>query len=69
MSNGLINKELIMEAWVFLRKHNMSIPNETLDFMREASLEKLQNKSSNSEYKQCEPELYNMFSSDKDKKF
>ncbi len=41
MGNGLINKQLIMEAWVFLREKNMSIPNETLDFIKDAALEKL----------------------------
>jgi hypothetical protein len=41
MANGLINKELIMKAWEFLRKNETSIPNETLDFVRDAALEKL----------------------------
>jgi len=31
-----------MEAWVFLRRNNHSIPNETLDFMREVSLKELE---------------------------
>ena len=39
--NGLINKELIMKAWVFLRKNEHTIPNETFDFMREKSIEAL----------------------------
>lgn len=40
MANGLINKELIMKAWTHLRKTEMTIPDETLDFMRDVSLEK-----------------------------
>lgn len=40
MANGLINKELIMKAWTYLRKIEMTIPNETLDFMRDVALEK-----------------------------
>jgi hypothetical protein len=40
MANGLINKELIMKAWTHLRKTEMTIPNETLDFMRDVALEK-----------------------------
>lgn len=39
--NGLINRKLIMEAWTFLREKNSTIPSETLDFMRDAALEKL----------------------------
>jgi len=31
----------IMEAWTFLRKNNNTIPSDTLDFIRDASLEKL----------------------------
>jgi len=31
----------IREAYVFLRKHNQTIPDETLQFMLDASLEKL----------------------------
>jgi len=42
MTNGLINKELIMKTWTFLREKEMSIPDETLDFMRDAALEKLE---------------------------
>jgi hypothetical protein len=41
MKNGLINKSLIMKAWTFLREKEMSIPNETLDFMRDVSINKL----------------------------
>jgi len=40
MANGLINKELIIKAWTHLRKTEMTIPNETLDFMRDVALEK-----------------------------
>jgi hypothetical protein len=42
MANGLINKKLIMKAWTFLREKEMSIPDETLDFMRDAAIEKLE---------------------------
>jgi len=40
MANALINKELIIKAWTHLRKTEMTIPNETLDFMRDVALEK-----------------------------
>lgn len=30
-----------MKAWTFLRKNEQTIPDETLDFMRDAALEKL----------------------------
>lgn len=40
MANELINKELIMKAWTHLRKTEMTIPDETLDFMRNVALEK-----------------------------
>ena len=36
--NGLVNRRLIMEAWTFLRENNHTIPDETLDFMRDVSL-------------------------------
>jgi hypothetical protein len=39
--NGLINRKTIMEAWTFLREKNNAIPSETLDFIRDAALEKL----------------------------
>ncbi len=55
--NGLINKNTIMEAWVFLRKKNHSIPNETLDFMRDVSLRELEKiESEQSKGGSCEPE-------------
>ncbi len=38
--NGLVNSKLIMDAWVHLRKTNNTIPNETLDFIRDVSIEK-----------------------------
>lgn len=31
-----------MDAWAHLRKTNNSIPNETLDFMRDVSIEKIE---------------------------
>ena len=36
-----IEKE-IREAYIFLREKNMTVPSETLQFMLDASLEKLQ---------------------------
>jgi hypothetical protein len=36
-----INKQTIVDAWVFLRENNCTIPDETIDFMRDAALEKL----------------------------
>ncbi|BAV39189.1 hypothetical protein BPT24_066 [Tenacibaculum phage pT24] len=38
----MVTKESIMEAYVFLRKNNQSIPDETLDFMKDASLKSLE---------------------------
>lgn len=38
----MITKETIIDAYLFLRKNNHSIPDETLDFMKHASLEKLE---------------------------
>ncbi len=35
-------KKEIREAYIFLREKNMTIPSETLQFMLDASLEKLQ---------------------------
>jgi len=32
----------IMEAYTFLREKNMTIPSETLDFIKDAALEKLE---------------------------
>jgi hypothetical protein len=39
-----IEKE-IREAYIFLRENNMSVPSETLQFMLDASLDKLQGQS------------------------
>jgi hypothetical protein len=39
--NDLVSRKTIMEAWTFLREHSSGIPEETLDFMKEAALEKL----------------------------
>ena len=39
-----IEKE-IREAYIFLREKNMTVPSETLQFMLDASLEKLQGQS------------------------
>lgn len=43
MSIGAKNqvKKEIIEAWTFLRRMNNTVPDETLDFMRDAALEKL----------------------------
>ena len=38
----IINKELIIEAYIFLRKNNQSIPSETLEFMKDAAIEKFE---------------------------
>ena len=40
----MITEQSIREAYVHLRTTNTSIPDETLDFMLEASLEKLKEK-------------------------
>ena len=37
----MITEKTIIEAYVFLRENNQTIPDETLDFMKGASLEKL----------------------------
>lgn len=34
-------KKEIMEAYLFLRKENMTIPSETLEFMKDAAIERL----------------------------
>ena len=38
----MVTKAEILEAWVFLRKYNNSISDDTLDFMKEAAYEKLE---------------------------
>jgi hypothetical protein len=48
----MINKNSIINAYIFLRENNQSIPSEVLEFMKEASLEKLKN--SNNEEKLSE---------------
>ena len=37
----MITEQSILEAYIFLRENNHSIPDETLDFMKGASLDKL----------------------------
>ncbi len=39
----LVNRKSILEASMFLRDHDNGIPEETIDFMKEAALEKLNN--------------------------
>lgn len=34
-------KQEINEAYLFLREKNMTVPSETLEFMRDAAIEKL----------------------------
>jgi len=34
----MITKQTIMDAYLFLRKNNNTIPDETLDFIRDVSL-------------------------------
>lgn len=38
----MITKETIMEAYLFMRKENQSVPSETLEFIKDAALEELQ---------------------------
>jgi len=38
-------KKEIIEAVVFLREHNHTIPSETIEFMKQASLDKLKKRS------------------------
>jgi len=38
----MIKEKDIVEAWVFLRKHNHSLPDEVLDFIKESSLKALE---------------------------
>lgn len=38
----MITKETIMEAYLFLRKENMRVPSETLEFMKDTALTELQ---------------------------
>ncbi len=37
----LVSRKSILEAWTFLREHHSGISEETIDFMKEATLEKL----------------------------
>ncbi len=39
--SALVSRKSILEAWMFLRDHHNGIPEETIDFMKEAALEKL----------------------------
>jgi len=43
----MITKELIIEAYLFLRKHNQTIPEETLEFMKYSSLKAFKNSFNN----------------------
>lgn len=38
----MITKETIMEAYLFMRKENQSVPSETLEFMRDTALAELE---------------------------
>jgi hypothetical protein len=42
----MVTEQLIRQAYIHLRKINTSIPDETLDFMLQSSLEALKNKKS-----------------------
>ncbi len=44
-------KSEIMEAYLFLRKENMTVPSETLEFMKDATIEKLDSALENTETK------------------
>jgi hypothetical protein len=44
-------KQEIMEAYLFLRKNNMTVPSETLEFMKDAAIEKLDGALENAETK------------------
>lgn len=37
-----MNKNEIIDAYLFLREHNQSIPSETLEFMKDVSLRELE---------------------------
>lgn len=39
--SALVSRKSILEAYMFLRDHDNGIPEETIDFMKEAALEKL----------------------------
>lgn len=41
MVTNLIDDKYIWEAWKFLREKNSSIPDETIDFIRDAALKEL----------------------------
>ena len=41
----MITKKTIIEAYLFLRKNNQSIPDEILNFMKDVSLKELENKT------------------------
>ena len=46
-----MNRNEIIDAYLFLRKNNHSIPDDTLDFMKNASLRALESMNSKSMYK------------------
>jgi len=41
----MIKEKDILEAWSFLRRHNHSLPDELLDFIKESSLKVLANEA------------------------
>ena len=38
---GIVSRDLIIKAWIFLRENEHTIPDDVLDFMRDSAIEKL----------------------------
>ena len=49
-----MNKNEILDAYLFLREHNHSIPSETLEFMKDVALRELKKIESGSECFSCQ---------------
>lgn len=50
----MINRDLIIKAWSHLRKTEFTIPNETLDFMRDTAIKALDNEPLQEEVERLE---------------
>lgn len=63
----MIKREDIIEAYLFLRENNQTIPDETLDFIKESSISALENDELMTifrQYKDVELELQNKINSE-----
>jgi len=51
----MITKKDIIDAYVFLRKNNQSIPDEVLDFIKDTCIEKLDFMEKQNDYEEIVP--------------